>query len=161
MAYRPNSQENKIKGTEAEEAFYKKFREHIIRKSSKDEDQHEHWDFLLRCKEGKERKVDVKSHNPTSDLLRVELVSRKFEGSKKGWLYGDSFYIVYRMGRNSDKFLFVKTAKLLELSKNIKDEVCLYKNPEAYKKCYPKDSNGSIIAFIPIEDLGEKDYIEL
>ena len=158
MAYKNNSTANKKKGTEAERVFYTKFKSIVIRESDGNEDIHEHWDYLLKWDD---RKVDVKSPNPTKDFVRVELVSKKQSGNKRGSLYGKSYYMAYRMAKDSDKFLFVLTSKLRELAKNIKDEYCQnYYNPEAYKKYIPRDSKGSVIAFIPMEDL-EGYYVEL
>ena len=156
MAYIPNSQENKDKGEEAEKAFYQKFRRGIKRKSSDDEDMKEHWDYLMINKDGDERRVDVKSFNKREHILRVEIVNRNGD---HGWVYGKSDYIAYRMSRTSDKFLFVKTKALQRLAEKTKD-IYVEDTYVPYRKWKQKGS-AAVLTFIPLEDLDEKDYIEL
>lgn len=141
-----NSQYNKNKGARAERDFKQKYKGNIIRKATKEEDIHEHWDFLLKTDAGKEYTVDVKSKNKYPDSIRVE-TKRRWEALKwchpkgvpehlkKGWLFGDSDFIAYQLDNGFEWF---KTSELVEIYTSNKDSLDHLDYQE-----------GSQIAFIP------------
>lgn len=138
-----NSRANKLKGTNAERAFEKRFKGSISRKATLDEDINDHYDYVLKGGVT----VDVKSANKGEDTVRIETLRRwhalqyKYSdgvpnGVKSGWLFGRADYIAYLLPNNS--FEFFKTKDLLGVYLENKDKLFHLNYDE-----------GSQIAYIP------------
>lgn len=98
-------------GNKAEEKFKELMnsRGNICLKSTKDEDMHRHIDFWVN-----EVPVDVKGNR---HLECIWLEIKNVHGNK-GWLHGDSFYIVFDVVELKS-FCFFRTEKLLNWVKKI------------------------------------------
>jgi hypothetical protein len=146
MAYIRNSSTNKIKGRQAEIAFAKQFKYCIIRESTEQEDIKQHWDYLIRCNNGVERKVDVKTGNIRDSILRCEVTNRM---GRKGWVKGLADYIAYEQ---EDYWLFVKREELEALiKKNYRKNNLGYWN-DPYKGWHQHGSK-AIMTFVPLSDV--------
>lgn len=98
-------------GKEAEEKFLKIFP--LIKRASKHEDIHEHWDVMVEI-DGDSVKVDVKGIKnddrfdpyPNENINWIEIQN---SDGNIGWLYGDSDIIAFE---TDDYFILVGTLKL-------------------------------------------------
>lgn len=159
-----NTTQARFAGTSSEKHFESSFSDIIVRKSKLEEDINEHWDYLIKCKDASEIRVDVKSQNKVNPrypaTVRVETVRRwtgaianKYGGTsevpenlKKGWVYGEAHLIAYELG-TSGTFEFWDRKYLVSI---------LEANPQIRRLDYDE---GSQVVYIPRDLLDEKKKI--
>jgi len=144
--------EDYFKGQLRELGFKKKFEENnfIIKKSTKNQDIKEHWDFEI-SKDDLVLKVDVKGLKEQARLNDQHFIEIKNVRGDTGWAWSE--YVDGFVFEVTDKWILVEKNKLQELVKQKVDKIFVNESYECLYKLYRREGRKDIMTMIKTSDL--------
>lgn len=141
-----------VMGTQAEHSFINCMRSHghKLNKSTREQDMHEHWDYLV----DDAHKVEVKGRKrakrsddkPNDTIIYIEFAN---VNGDPGWIYGKADYIAFE---RPDGFLMVPRCELAKLAEILIGDKWA-KRPTLYQRYRRNDRPDECVGVIRVTDL--------